>query len=176
MPEISLKNLLFEEYKTAFEHMHYLEAKRDRYVLGSITASGAILALITKMFSDEHFLFQKASIEFIAVIFLLCMALGFLSYVLRKAYESFSPVMKHYENAVAVARYIIYGDEKERLVKINCEAKPLIQWLDTRKNESIANRDTKISDLSKNVLLISYIIWFTFAAVAAVRLIIMLSL
>jgi hypothetical protein len=71
--------------------------------------------------------------------------------------------MKHYENAIAIARSRIYGDEEKTLVKINYEEKPLITWLDTRKNESITNRDTKISSLSTNILRWSSIFWFAAA-------------
>ncbi|MGA2525569.1 MAG: hypothetical protein ABSF79_03000 [Smithellaceae bacterium] len=163
MTDISSKNLLLEEYKSAFEHLRYMETKRDRYVPGVITASGAVFALATNIFSKDNFVFREASSALIVVIFLLCSSLGFLSFVLCKAYETFSPVMKHYENAITVARSIIYGDEEKKLVKINCEEKALITWLDTRKNESIANRDTKISNLSVNILRWSSIFWFVAA-------------
>jgi len=175
MSEISHKNLLLEEYKNAYEHIRYVEAKRDKYVPGAIVASGAVLTLIVKIFSDNDFkLDDPNKIWFILVLFLLFMALGLLAYILRRVYESLSPVIQHYEDVIAVVRSCIYEDKEKDLVKINCKEKLLISWMNTRENDEIKNRDTKISDLSKNVLLILYIFWFTLAFIAAIRLIMML--
>jgi hypothetical protein len=72
--------------------------------------------------------------------------------------------MEHYENVIAVARSFICGNKEKESVKINDKEKPLIAWLNTRKNEAITNRDTTISKLSRRVLLGLSIIWFTATA------------
>ncbi len=163
MSDISSKNLLLEEYKSAFEHIRYVETKRDRYVPGIITASGAVFALVANIFSKKGFMLREASIPLVVVSFFLCSSLGLLSLILLKAYDSFSSVMKHYEGVMRVARTIIYGREGKRMVKINGEEKTLMGWVDTRKNASIRRRRTKISDLSICILHRLSIFWFATA-------------
>jgi hypothetical protein len=87
MPEILLKNLLLEEYKTTFDHLHYVEAKRDRYAFGGITASGAIVVLFVKIFSNDCFVFLESSILFMAFSCVLCLLLGLLHLMLLKGLQ-----------------------------------------------------------------------------------------
>lgn len=160
MSEEAYEKLLLEEQKNALEHLRFLETKRDRFVIGSMAASGAVLALIAQVLSKDGFQLRNASIEFIAVLAILCLSLGVLSWLLRKAYGSLSPVAKHYENVVGVTRSIIYGQKLNQSVKIKIEEKPLIEWLDTRENESIAQGRTPVSNLSESVLSWSCALWF----------------
>ncbi len=53
MSDEAVKKLLLEEQRNAVEHLRFLDTKRDRFVIGTITASAAVLALITQIFSNE---------------------------------------------------------------------------------------------------------------------------
>lgn len=159
MSEETFEKLLIEEQKNALEHLRFLEAKRDRFVVGSLTASGAVLAFIAQVLSKVDFRLADASPEFIVVLGLLCLSLGVLSWLLRRAYGSLSPVMKHYENVVAVTRSVLYGQKGEQAIKIKTTEKPLIKWLDTRENEEITHGRTSVSRLSETILSSACTFW-----------------
>jgi hypothetical protein len=159
MSEEISNNLLIEEQKTAFEHLRFIEAKRDRFVIGGLTASGASIAFIAQIFSKDDFHIYTASGDFIAVLIILCFALCLLSWFLHKAYVSLSPVMKHYESVIELTRTVLLGEEGQQPFKVGTEEKPIIEWLDTRKNKEINKRSTSVSELSKNILFVSCWFW-----------------
>jgi hypothetical protein len=146
MSEEASEKLLFEEHKNAFEHLRFLETKRDRFVIGSIAASGAVLALIVQVFSKEDFRLRDTSIEFVVALAILCLSLGFLSWLLR-----------HYENVLAIVRSATFG---EKSFKIDNVDKPLVAYLDIRANELVTHGRIPLSDLSKWILFGSRVFWF----------------
>lgn len=172
MSEVSYKNLLLEEYKNAYEHIRYVEAKRDKYVPGAIVASGTVLVLIIKIFSKEGFIFADSNIWFVIILCLLCAALGLLSCFLRQAFDLFTPVIEHYENTIAVARSYIYGDKAKSPTLIKGITKPMIHWLNTRDNDAITSRRTTLSKLSLCVLRGLSVVWFSLAITTTIYLIV----
>jgi ABC-type polysaccharide/polyol phosphate export permease len=160
----SKEDLLLEEYQNAYEHIRYVEAKRDRYVPGIIAASGVVLALLANIFAGND---QTSIIVFIIII-LLCLSLGTLSCFLYRAYDSLSDVIRHYEGVIKFVRSIIYDLDIKRLVKIDDEEKTLISWVDIRKNPLIRRRPAKISKLSLCILRWLFILWFVAAGVFVV--------
>lgn len=167
MMKPSQEDFLLEEYKNAYEHIRYVEAKRDRYVPGVVTASGVVLALLANIFASGN---QTNGIVLVIII-LLCMSLGILSCFLYSAYDSFSTVIWHYENVIGVSRQLIFKDKETEVVKLSGVKKNLINWLNVRQNKSIRQRPVTISKLSLCILRCLSIFWF---AVAAVILIFML--
>jgi hypothetical protein len=153
-------NLLLEEQKTAFEHLRFIETKRDRFVIGGLTASGAAIAFIAQIFSKDGFHLYSASGDFIVVFIILCLALGILSWFLHKAYVSLSPVMTHYENVIELTRTILLGEKGQQTVNVGKMGKPIIEWLNTRKSEDVKKRSVSVSSLSKIILFASCCFWF----------------
>jgi hypothetical protein len=134
------EDLLLEEYKNAYEHIRYVETKRDRYVPAIVTASGVVLLLMAKLLSDNEFIICKTSYGFFIVAIVLSISLGLLSVFSCMAYKRFSNVMRHYENVIAVARKKIFGDKEQELIDVNGQKKTLITWIDTRKNQELEKR------------------------------------
>jgi hypothetical protein len=155
--EESYETLLLEEYKNVLEHSRFLETKRDRFVIGSITASGAVLALIAQIFSKEGFLLQDASIEFIIVLTILCFALSLVSLFLKTAYLNLAPIIQHHEIIMRIVREIFYD---KKFYKLKDTDKNLVDWMDTRANCDIINRSTTLSKLSERILCCSCGFWF----------------
>jgi hypothetical protein len=156
MSETSYNKLLIEEYKNALEHCRFLEAKRDRFVVGDISASVAVFVLIAQIFSKEGFLLRTASIEFIMALGILCLSISFLSWFLRTAYISLAPILIHYETVMSLVREKIYDKEFYENENIN---KSLVDWMDTRKNPNITNRKQTVSSLSKWILFWFSLLW-----------------
>jgi hypothetical protein len=148
----SSEKLLIEEQKDALEHIRFLETKRDRFVIGGVTASGVVLAFIEQALSKDGFRLLDMNVLLILILFILCFSLCVLSCFLRKAYCSLSIVIKHYEDVVAVTRQIIYGEEAERLIKIKTTEKALLKWLDPREDEKITKGRIPVSKLSERIL------------------------
>jgi hypothetical protein len=152
MSEDTLEKMLIEEQKIAFDHLRFLETKRDHFVLGCLTASGAVLAFIAQVLSKDYFRVTEASAEFITGLVILCLTVGVLSWFLRRAYVSLSPVMQHYENVIAVTRSVLYGENGKQPIKIKTDEKLLIEWLDARENEEINKRSISVSRMSEIIL------------------------
>lgn len=161
MPEEVSENLLIEEYKNAADHQRFLEARRDRFVIGSLTASGAVLALTAQLFAKDDFHLHQANPELIVVLFILYLSLAFLSWFLCTAYRSLSVVIKHHTDVIEMARREIFDGW---LVKTDTGDQCLVDILKIDIGTSQAKRPF-LSTLSLRILRVSGVAWFL-AAIA----------
>ena len=138
-----VNELLLEEYKQGREHYRWLEARRDRYVIGAMTLSGAALALIYGL--D----FQKYSN--LIVLIALCFILGALCFFLFLVNKNLTPVFTEYEDVVKTIRKLIY-------VEIRFEDMLLRDKLDVGKN--VPKRLITIRSFSNVFLFALSMLWF----------------
>jgi hypothetical protein len=160
MSEENSEKLLLEELKNAFEHIRFLDGKRNRFVIGIISASGAVLALIAHMLAENHLGLKSASTELIVILAVLCLSLSSLSYFLLRAYSSLSSVITNHEKVIAVVRSIMLdGKETRRITIPDTENAPieksLIEWLNVRSGRS----DVPLSKLSEGILGVLCVLW-----------------
>ena len=138
--------LLIEEYKQAREHYRYLEARQNNYLIGTITASGAALALISE-FDFSTF----ANTNRIALA-ILCFTFGVLCLFVFLVHTSLDPVLKEYEDVVKTVREKIYD-------KTDFNGKLISDVLDVRANLSQHCRPVTLGRTSEIVLILLFIGW-----------------